>query len=269
MGVDKRQKVVLGRGVFARKERVEEARFCDTHGTLTRSMLRDPLDICLGHDRRRAVFVAAHELGDLTGVICTERRACHRVRHLVQTHRLAWCEAEVVRRVLRTEVGRINVHRLRKRHGHLAHLRHLGMQRLCDIERIVVRQVFNNDLERLDHHHETRRVHLEVLPHRLVKATERDRRVVRGDAQLVHKRQNSTGRHTTAAQTNEGIHAWVVPAVHIALVHEFEHLALGHDRTLDRQATVLVLSRLVHIQRITQPFVRFTRKNEFRRAERM
>ena len=89
--------------------------------------------------------------------------------------------------------------------------------------------VVNDELHRLQHGHAALGVQLQLgAEHRLQLA--HVHQIFRlGDARTPHKLKDAGGGVAAAAQTGQGGHPGVVPAVHDALFHQLAQIALAHD----------------------------------------
>ncbi|TQS33570.1 hypothetical protein Golomagni_06080, partial [Golovinomyces magnicellulatus] len=266
--IDVLQEVVLGCRVVRGEELEEDARLVHLDRAVGRRVLGNPLDVRLGLGRAR-VAVRCNHLDGLALVVGLERRGGDGEGHLEQTHGLARREAEVVLAVLGAEVRGVDVDGAREGHLVGAHLGRLGMQRLLELLVVVLGQILDGHLERVEHHHEAWRRELEVLTNRLIEAADLDGGLGGGDAERADEREDGAWRHTAAAEGDEREHARVVPVLDVALLDELEDLALGHDGALERQTAVLGLARLVHLECVAEPLVRLAREDEFGGAERM
>ncbi|KAI3476291.1 hypothetical protein L1887_62128 [Cichorium endivia] len=266
--IDVLQEVVLGCRVVRGEELEEDARLVHLDRAVGRRVLGNPLDVRLGLGRAR-VAVRCNHLDGLALVVGLERRGGDGEGHLEQTHGLARREAEVVLAVLGAEVRGVDVDGAREGHLVGAHLGRLGMQRLLELLVVVLGQILDGHLERVEHHHEAWRRELEVLTNRLIEAADLDGGLGGGDAERADEREDGAWRHTAAAEGDEREHARVVPVLDVALLDELEDLALGHDGALERQTAVLGLARLVHLECVAEPLVRLAREDEFGGAERV
>lgn len=143
----------------------------------------------------------------------------------------------------------------------------LGGKRLLDHLQMVVGQIIDNNLNRIQHHHQTGHREFQVRTDRLLKAVDLDVCHVLGDTQLIDKRTNSTRGNTTATKTNQSVQARVVPASHMVLPNELVQLALGKNRSGQIETTVFSLHRLEDIQLVDEPVVRLTRELKLGGAE--
>ena len=93
--------------------------------------------------------------------------------------------------------------------------------------------------------------------------------VALGNADLVAEHAQGLGGVAAAAHAAERGHAGIVPAAHQAFLHQFQELALGHERVGEVQAGELILMAGEDAQRLDEPVVERTVDVELQGADGM
>lgn len=150
-----------------------------------------------------------------------------------------------------------------------AERRILWLERLLERLEMVIRQIVDDDRNRVQNHHQPGHRELHIGANSLVEARERNIGGTLRDAQLVYKGQNSAWRNAAAAKGNQSEQLGRVPAADIAVVNELVQLSLRQDSSGQIEAAVFSLHGLKDVQLVDQPVVRLPRQLEFGRAKTM
>ena len=98
---------------------------------------------------------------------------------------------------------------------------------------------------------------VEVLAHAVLQVRYLHQVLALGYAYAVAEVANRLGRVAASPHARQGGHARVVPAAHVALLHQAQQLALAHDGVGDVEPGELALARMHarQFQRLQDPFV--------------
>ena len=133
---------------------------------------------------------------------------------------------------------------------------------------LALRVVLDDDLERGEHGEAAGRGAVEHVAHRVLEHADLDDAVRLGHADQRREVRDPLGGVAAPAQAGHGRHARVVPAAHVALVHQAQQHALGEDRVREVQPRELVLVRpRRHRQVVDEPVVERPVGLELERAD--
>ena len=137
----------------------------------------------------------------------------------------------------------------------------LGALRIGRIQRAVepfhlaFGPVGDGELDGVLHHHVAVGALIEVLTDTPLQELDIHELVPLGNANLVTEHLEGIGGIAATAHTAEGGHAGVVPAAHKALLHQFQQLALAHERIGEVQAGELVLMGRIDAEGLDEPVI--------------
>jgi len=183
---------------------------------------------------------------------------------VAQAHFHAGSEAEVLLGRIFAEV--VTVDPQFAAEGHLAAAEGLvfGMQGLFEFFHLVFGVVGDDYLDGVEHSHAARSDSVEVFA-----AAEFQQAVMHlgvggaGDADAGAEVADGFGGIAAAAKAADGGHAGVVPAAHVAFLHQLDELALGEHGVGKVEAGKLDLLGTVHIKGVEHPVVELTVIVEF------
>ena len=127
--------------------------------------------------------------------------------------------------------------------------------------------VIDDDLERAQHGHHARGALVEVFADEVFEAAEFDDAVGFGDADGGAEVAHRFGRVAAAADAGERGHARIVPAAHVAFLHEGEQFALAEQGVGEVEAVEFDLLRMIDAEGFDVPIVERAVIFEFQGAD--
>ena len=186
---------------------------------------------------------------------------------ILQAHLAVGFQTEVLLGRILHKVGALDIHLTGERNAAERAVGLLGIERRVEPFHFALFPVVNHQLNRVNHGHVAVRAAVQVVADAPFEQREVDDVVALGHAHLLRKGADALRRIAAAAQTADGRHARVVPAVHIAVLHEFQHLTLAHHGVGEVQAREFVLVRREDLQFFDEPVVERPVHVEFQRAD--
>ena len=131
-------------------------------------------------------------------------------------------------------------------------------------------EVFDHDLERVQHHQRARRAAVQLLADTVFQHAHIDHGLLLGHTHAFTEVANGGRRVTAAAHTLQGRQTRIVPAADVAVAHQAEQLAFAGDGVVELKAREFNLLRMRrHVQLIEYPVVERAVVFEFKRAQRV
>ena len=218
--------------------------------------------------RRR--IIAAAQLNHLAGPVIPDDFVAGNEVGIAQADFPARSQAEELFRRIFHEIVLFYVQYFAERHLARAHGRVLGMVGGVQQFLFVIGIVVDHHLQRAQHRHAPRRVSAQFVPDNMLQHAGVDPGVVLGQTDTLTEFPYGLRRKPAPPQTGQGGHARVVPAAHVAVLHQFDQPALAQHRVLEVQAGELVLARAGRrIQVVDKPVVQRPVILELQAAQRV
>ena len=190
--------------------------------------------VAFGVNAQGIWIVFTFQFNNLTAVVTDNLTAGHDVS-ATQTHRLIRSKTLPFTGRFFREVFPVDVQGLAPGHFTLAHVRVLGVNRQHQGFGLVFRVVGQCHLQRTHYAHGARRTGVQVFANGVLEHSH-----IHGTAGLVdtyHVAEGADGLRgiTTTAHAGDGGHAWVIPAIHKAFIHQTLEFALAGDGVIEVQ----------------------------------
>src|SRR5579884_276973 len=181
----------------------------------------------------------------------------------------AGSQAKVIFRRIFTEILLLDIQLFRERNFARSGAGVFGIVDGVELLDLAFGIIVDNHLQRSQNTENARSAAVEIVTHTVFQPANVDDSVELGDADLLAEIADRFRRVAAAANTGDGRHARIVPALDVAVRHQFDQPAFAQDGVRQIQTSELDLLRMINAQRFQEPIVERSMVLEFQRADGM